>query len=320
MNAYSETYSEYDKRINSIRYILKPDESISTVLERMGYKNLYRRGGMVDQTLWKNGLTRKQMKDLEPGTEIYLPYRKVKKKVVKKVIQKKKIIKRKIASIEPKKNEKDQPQASLAFNIGNGFLSIKSKDSSDLSGNIDTKNYVLAEVRFSQFWKFAETYFSIFSHQIILDSPETTNISKNQFAMTTMRAGLWKNLSNTFLLHTEIATDPVIFTSNNTNSLVTVKSGQIQNYSIGLGINIAKYKNLYSRLRADYSIIPSQKIAGANYKNSTGSKVSIENEFRKKNWAITGEAFYHTKNLKRDITTDNQTSFGIMLGASLTWD
>lgn len=71
----TETYLEYEKRINSIRHSLEKGESISKVLIKKGYTNLLGKNGDIELTLLKNGIRKKDVKKIPIGKEIILPYK-----------------------------------------------------------------------------------------------------------------------------------------------------------------------------------------------------------------------------------------------------
>ncbi len=141
--AFSETYLEYVKRINSVRHILKSEETLLYILKSRGYGDLKRHGGDLDQTLWKNGIGKDEWQYLQTGTEILLPYYKDK-------------IKRKIASehaptVKKKEEKSHSIFASIDFRLGMGFFSIESQDNSQLNGVMESRSYRLAELRYTVF-------------------------------------------------------------------------------------------------------------------------------------------------------------------------
>lgn len=319
-----EPFTQYSKRINSIQHVLKPGETISTVLEKNGYKNLYRHGGLVDQTLWKNGIPKKLMNDIPVGTVLYLPYRQTNpiKKVIRKKLRHRKIASQKrVPSVGSNLKEKIKKEfASLELKIGSGFYTVQSKDNNDFHGKIDSKSYTIAKIQSVQYWNSINTYFQMGTHQLSLDNPETSSLSKTSFSIPSFGAGIERSLYNSLYLHLSVDYDPIIFSTENTASIVYVKAGLLQNISFGFKFDIANLGKLNSKLKLSYLNIPSQKIGGSTYKESSGYKASIVNTYRNNKWALSSELFYDLKQLKRDISVDNQTSLGIFLGVNRYWD
>lgn len=70
----NQSYAEFLKQRSSFRYTLRPGDNIIKALIERGYEDLHGRGGAIDQTLWKNGISKKNIKKLPIGLEIKLPY------------------------------------------------------------------------------------------------------------------------------------------------------------------------------------------------------------------------------------------------------
>lgn len=140
-----ENYLEYLERTNSFVYRVKPRDTLSEILERFGYRNLYKRGGSIDKLRWKNGIYLEKVHSIEPGMEIIMPYVEAN------------LSKREIASIKTQQQE-------TKIDYEKSFKPFKSWGAtySYIPVAITTEKSVETTVSFT-LHKFAATYYNAFT-------------------------------------------------------------------------------------------------------------------------------------------------------------
>ena len=74
-NSYAESYLNYVERTNSQKHVVTKGETLTSILEKYGYKDIFKPHGALEKLLWKNGITKQNENNVEPGTIILLPYR-----------------------------------------------------------------------------------------------------------------------------------------------------------------------------------------------------------------------------------------------------
>jgi len=78
-SALAQSYQDEWKKQKMYPYEIKKGDTLSHILNKHGYHNIYQNMktqkyyNPIHLTLWKNGLTQKDLKELKVGSIIYLP-------------------------------------------------------------------------------------------------------------------------------------------------------------------------------------------------------------------------------------------------------
>lgn len=318
----AETYREYVKRIDSIKYTTQGGESINGVLQKTGYRKLNGQFGDINQTRWKNGLDNKNIEALPAGTELRLPYKGIIEvpKPVAVMAQKK----RSIASLEISET-KEGPREDLgAVSLGytESFLSLQSTDDSGRDAKLESKSSRKVGLAFFQFWNHLNiiTSYRLSQHSVELDTPATKTLSKSKFNLSNFGFGVDKKTANGWVFGGAIDYNTVIYAADSTADNIKVQGSQLGELSARVSKQLAEYKKLKFKAELKGLAIIPRNASDTKFKSGWGAEPSLQSSYRHKNWALSADMFYKFREIKRDVSTDKQTEVGITFGFTYYWD